>query len=987
MSSVDAIVSAVQALAVRHMEQEDAKMAEESNDDEGEQQQQRREGEEEEADQQQRLLEACCLVMLTERFPKGFLDEEAVAGLLVAADALDSVCVRSLLLRRSVGAASTDVGAAARRGRSLRDGGGGGGSGGSPTGSVNAGRDALFDAVTALRDLSLRLGRILPRDSPFLRKVPPGAALLRVIGPVTLSGTRSLVRASAALLPFLAERCAVVGGRETDAALSAVVRLGPTRANESSERDFRLHGPGHGQQQQGREESSTKRPQWRRLLLLHGVLGGLVAGEGRLLESAVCEVAMPMEVNSDDDTGDDSEDDNDPLLQTTARVSGPRPFGLDQRLFATVSRFVDFLPTAEGASLTMLTKTSTSPTAAAPAPGAAVAGSSATSVPPSLLLVWGDALRLSFLGTDAQRLVFSSKKPGGGGRAARSRTRWVEDLVAYLNERGAVLAVEAGKVSSTPPCRDIVERVSDSGSQRGSKPATASVAAIADGHQAGPSERFASCRLLRALCGCSHLLDPPLPRPAVRSLMVAFLGIAVAGERNSGGGSGGGSGSGGGGGARGADDHDASPQQQWKAESHLLQTSFCLLVQHASDGQLDEIVLTLLNIIEMPRDNSNNTFIYDAYADTTAAAATAAAATARASCMAASAVTLVRLAAQVGRGAAFKAVFPKRALSLACSLCWQLREANRCGDGGGGVRGGGSSGGGGGSGDGLKSATGALEALDGLLGRQSYSSIDARVVSVVLGSVEPAARAALHAAEISISRIAGSGCGGRGGSGGGGGGGGISSANRALSRGAEDQQQQQQLRLRQELDESARCFRACCHLLRTVLEHYARKVFSCTPPFAALCRSLMRLFFCLAAPLPPTTGADAFGSGGGGGRGGGGGSGGGSSGVDLFFSLEEQVAAASALSRVLQQFVPHKEVLKKYAAFLLLEYVSLAGLIALEPGPRAALLDGVFAVMEACTRREMRQLHGLLGALPTGQDVFRSLYEDYQLQHKYTGKM
>ncbi|CAM9461622.1 unnamed protein product, partial [Laminaria digitata] len=296
-----------------------------------------------------------------------------------------------------------------------------------------------------------------------------------------------------------------------------------------------------------------------------------------------------------------------------------------------------------------------------------------------------------------------------------------------------------------------------------------------------------------------------------------------------------------------------------------------------------------------------------------------------------------------------------------------------------------------------RSATGALEALDGLLGRQSYSSIDARVVSVILGSVEPAARAALHAAETSVGGAAA--VSGQGGGGGGGGGSGRPSASRASSRGAGHEQQQQQLwlqrelLLRRDLDESARCFRACCRLLRTVLEHYARKVFSCTPPFAALCRSLLRLFFCLAAPLPPTAavtvqgvnyfGADTFDGSGGGGGGGGGGSAG------LLLSLEEQVAAASALSRVLQQFVPHKEVLKKYAAFLLLEYVSLAGLVALEPAPRAALLDGVFAVMEACTRREMRQLHGLLGALPTGtgQDVFRSLYEDYQLQHKYTGKM
>ncbi|CAN0599176.1 unnamed protein product, partial [Ectocarpus sp. 12 AP-2014] len=164
---------------------------------------------------------------------------------------------------------------------------------------------------------------------------------------------------------------------------------------------------------------------------------------------------------------------------------------------------------------------------------------------------------------------------------------------------------------------------------------------------------------------------------------------------------------------------------------------------------------------------------------------------------------------------------------------------------------------------------------------------------------------------------------------------------------------------------SLRCFRACCRVVGTVLQHYARKVYSCTPPFASLCRSLLRL-----------AGAEADA---------------GDHGSRFAVSVEEQVAAASVFSRVLEQFVPHKEVLKKYAAFLLLEYVSLAGAAALEPAPRAALLSGVFAVMQACSRREMRQLHGLLlgSSLPTGtgQQVFRALNEEYQLQHKYVGKM
>ncbi|CAM9386578.1 unnamed protein product [Scytosiphon promiscuus] len=374
-------------------------------------------------------------------------------------------------------------------------------------------------------------------------------------------------------------------------------------------------------------------------------------------------------------------------------------------------------------------------------------------------------------------------------------------------------------------------------------------------------------------------------------------------------------------------------------------------------------------------------------------------------------VALLRLATRAGRGAAFKAVVPRHALSLANSLCRQLRGATDRGSGGGGRHdkklgywstygSSGSSSGGATSGatecDRLRNATGALAALEGLLDRQPYSSITARVVSVVLGSVEPAARAALDAMAMVDARGSSGGSrsssSGNSSSGCGGGGGGVSSVVR----------------------ESLVCFRACCRVVGTVLQHYARKVYSCTPPFASLCRSLLRLFFRLSsAPAPAASGAGAAARGGApagssnarGERrrnpnatapsaaaseaadadGSGSGSGG-----RLALSIEEQVAAASVFSRgVLEQFVPHKEVLKKYAAFLLLEYVSLSGLVALEPAPRAALLSGVFAVMQACSTREMRQLHRLLGALPTGtgQEVFRSLNEEYQRQHKYVGKM
>lgn len=818
------------------------------------------------------LLEACCLLRLAERFPPAFLDEDAVAGLLLAADALDAVCIRSLSRR-------------ARRGR-----------GESPKqigGICSSGRTALVEAVTALRSLFLRLGLALPPSSPLLQRFSPGDTLLRVTGAITMGGTGPLLRASAALLPFLAERCVGVG--QTDAALRAVARLGLTRVSEAPVSEASSGGRGQQQQQ---TQNEGRRGQDKQLVLLHGVLSGFVAGESRRLAAA----AAAAWTGEDSDV---SEDDGLPTVAPSA-LTLAWPSGLDQRLFATVSHLVGCLPTAETGPLAL------------PLPP----------VSPSLLFVWGDALRLSFLGADAQRLVFAARVTG---RCLRSRSQWVNDSVVYLSERAAAVAKSAARAE--------VDEVRDD--------------LLGDGVSgARLSEQAACCHLLRAVCGCSHLLEPPLPRSEVRGLVEACLSIVVAGENENGANGRDGSG-------RSSHSNHGEGSARWRTEKNLLQTAFCLLVQHASEDQLREIVAVLLETLETTEavSGGGGGGLHNAAPHGGAN-------------LAAAAVTLVRLTTQAGRGAAFKAVMPDRALSLVAALCRQLRgDDNRAGDDeddrngfGGGCESRG-------TGDGLRNATGALDALDGLLSRQPYASVTARVVSVILGSVEPATRAALRGAEGSHGRATAVGSSGESE------GEGEGRVVLASMSPGETQAEQRHWGM-SEIKESWTCFRSCCHLVGTLLQHYARKIFSCTPPFASVCRSLLRLFFCLAAPAPtvPATVAKA-------------GDWADGSSEHLVHSLEEQTSAAAALSRVLEQFVPHKEVLKKYAAFYLLEYVSLAGSIALEPAPRAALLAGVFAVIDACTRREMRQLHGLLGALPTGQEVFRSLHEEYQRRHKYTGKM
>ncbi|CAN0384968.1 unnamed protein product, partial [Ectocarpus sp. 13 AM-2016] len=237
-------------------------------------------------------------------------------------------------------------------------------------------------------------------------------------------------------------------------------------------------------------------------------------------------------------------------------------------------------------------------------------------VSPPLLLVWSDALRLSFLGPDAQRLVFADRKSGG---AARSRSRWVEDCVAYL--------------------ADLAERSQGDPSPRSGVGGRSAESA------AMPSERSACCHLVRAVCGCSHLLDPPLPRLSVRRLVEAFVGIinvpAAAG----------------GGGGDYVDSDGVMRRVQRAEEDLVLHTAFCLLVQHASQAQLDEIVTTLLEMLQLAGDETAKMTIPAPPGPGTRPTA----------------VTLLRLATRAGRGAAFKAVMPRRALSLAAALCRELR--------------------------------------------------------------------------------------------------------------------------------------------------------------------------------------------------------------------------------------------------------------------------------------------------------------------------
>lgn len=927
-----------------------------------------------------RLREATCLLLLAERFPTGFLDNEALFGLLVAADALDSICVRLLL--RLIGEEES--------GRWNKD-------------SCPAVALALVETVVALRRLLLVLLVRLRRESPvtlLLRSPPtytdspslkrdrfsPGEALLRVADPLIFTVSRSvaatagegcrggivallllqqqqLLRSSSAWLPMLAELC--VSKRQTKVVFEAVARLAvPWAGDETAGDGSGLLDPKKKQRTHKsaseaclRSEGEDRRydREWR-LFLLHGVLSGFVAGETRRLKdssaaaSAATTTVIPMVTKNSAGSDGDKEGDKQEEVQTNRQPLELPPLE-HQRLFATVSRLADCLPTSASAA-------------------AALGGEPQAPLSPTHLVILGDALRLSFLGANVDRLVFavpSAMKMYRHGREERTRSQWVEDAVLYLRYRAMVAVVDAAAVTGESPAVE-VSAVDGSGKREGwglrygqgrerhgsrgvSQRKRVMTSHVGNGHIAGEvgfsddgcdvvSERSASCQLLRAVCGCSHLLDPPLPRSVIRSLVEAFLFLFL------------------------IDGKGSRYGGEGEKETLLLETAFCLLVQQASKEQLDEIFATLLGaltitvttavIAEEDGKDDCDRRLFRACSAVHACP----------HCVENMAVALARLAARAaaGNSKVFQAVASDRTLALTAGLCRSLRrtmvvteagrDAAHCAC----LRAGGK----------LRSAAEALDGLESLLSRGRGVSATARVVSFVLGSIEPAVRAALDAVEVlrigspSAADV-----------------GKIDTDYDGCREGVHDSEGrgkgENRFVCREEI---VRCFRACCRVLKTLLQVHSRKVFSCAAPFAALCRSLLRLLFCLASAAPPEPRTGRV-----------------KSAKDAppaaqLVSLDEQISVASALSRVLEEFLPNGDVLRRYAAFLLLEYVSLAGSSTLEPAPRTALEAGVFAVMEACTRREMRQLHGLLAASSSvDREVFRSLNEEYQRRHKFTGNI
>ena len=102
--------------------------------------------------------------------------------------------------------------------------------------------------------------------------------------------------------------------------------------------------------------------------------------------------------------------------------------------------------------------------------------------------------------------------------------------------------------------------------------------------------------------------------------------------------------------------------------------------------------------------------------------------------------------------------------------------------------------------------------------------------------------------------------------------------------------------------------------------------------------------------------------------------------------VEGAVEGARNYSRLLVELSKDKKRFSKYAAHSLMAFV-----IALDrhPGSLPALLkdemlNGVYAVIDACGKFELQQVHGMLSQ--SSRPLFQGLVEDFKRSYKYTGE-
>ncbi|XP_048590183.1 unhealthy ribosome biogenesis protein 2 homolog isoform X2 [Nematostella vectensis] len=97
------------------------------------------------------------------------------------------------------------------------------------------------------------------------------------------------------------------------------------------------------------------------------------------------------------------------------------------------------------------------------------------------------------------------------------------------------------------------------------------------------------------------------------------------------------------------------------------------------------------------------------------------------------------------------------------------------------------------------------------------------------------------------------------------------------------------------------------------------------------------------------------------------------------------MTCAQKIARLYQEIATHKTAFSKYSPYLIAEYIHVAQGVHLPSHVKEVLTDGVFCLLDLCGDHETALLHATLSK--GSRELFKTLNEEYNKYHKFTGKV
>jgi hypothetical protein len=97
------------------------------------------------------------------------------------------------------------------------------------------------------------------------------------------------------------------------------------------------------------------------------------------------------------------------------------------------------------------------------------------------------------------------------------------------------------------------------------------------------------------------------------------------------------------------------------------------------------------------------------------------------------------------------------------------------------------------------------------------------------------------------------------------------------------------------------------------------------------------------------------------------------------------VICAENVARLYTELTQNASVMKKYAIYIVVDYLQLLEYETVPQEVKDAVLPGVYALLDICSEAEYNHMFKAMDE--TGKSMFRSLLAEYKRDFKFTGKV